>query len=697
MSNITLKINHFLSIFSRPNMRYFPVWLVLITGIGVSIAMSIFVERWERSRIQEQFDRRADRLAFALQRNLDDVSQVARSLSGLYKASDRVTSEEFQEFSLQVLRNAPGILGIGYAPKVTQEERISYEKSQNLKIWQGRDRKKRETAPEMPEYFPSTYLEPREYLQSSRGYNHLGEWQRKAAIEKARDTSVLAIARSFSPTTSNNKEFIIYSPVYNRADSSASREERQNLFSGVAYTVFQVENIMRTAFKGLDINPLNLYLYEMPVDRLDSALNKNLDSPKEHFLIAYKSQQERFISDAERAEIDELRADSIHPRYCPYSQDWTFCIRTVNLEDREWSLLILPDAAFAGIFAKLIGTLAIGFLSTGILVLYLFISLKRSSQQEKLLQDLMSSEKQLKIQKENLENALTQLKQTQSQLVQTEKMSSLGQMVAGIAHEINNPIGFIYGNIDFILQYSQDITTILNLYRHYHPNPHSKIQEEIDNIELEYILEDFPKILKSIQSGAKRIQEIVLSMRNFSRLDEAEMKCVDIHEGIDNTLIILQHRLKAKGTYHSIQIIRDYGNLPKIECNAGQLNQVFMNLLANAIDALREASDRNRLTQAPQIVIQSKIDSDRSILIEISDNGLGVPPNIQSKVFDPFFTTKPVGKGTGLGLSISHQIITEFHRGKLECISEQGQGTCFRIFLPLVHQYIAPPKLKQLS
>lgn len=334
LSKISLRFKSFLAVCYNQNFRYFPVWFVSIAGLSFSLIMTVFMARWEQSRIQEQFDRRADNLTFALQRNLDDVSQVARSLSGFYKASDLVNSDEFREFSLQILKNTPGVLRVGYAPKISQAEREIYEQEQGIKLWQGLNRKKREIAPKMPVYFPSTYLEPNDSLQQSYlGYNHLAEWQKKAAIEKARDTSVLAIAPSFLSNFSTHKEFIIYVPVYDRTGSLASRAERKKSFSGVAYAVFQVEHIVRTALKRLNSNGWNLYLYEMPVDRLESALNKSLNSPKEHFLIAYSADREKFIQDAESANVEHLLADSPNHRHCPYSQDWAVCIRTVNLNE----------------------------------------------------------------------------------------------------------------------------------------------------------------------------------------------------------------------------------------------------------------------------------------------------------------------------------------------------------------------------
>ncbi|OUL26848.1 ATP-binding protein [Nostoc sp. 106C] len=271
-------------------------------------------------------------------------------------------------------------------------------------------------------------------------------------------------------------------------------------------------------------------------------------------------------------------------------------------------------------------------------------------------------------------------KQLASQLVQSEKMSSLGQLVAGVAHEINNPVSFINGNLTPANEYIQDLLRLLQLYQKYYPHPVPEIQEEAEAIDLNFLMADLPKLFTSIKVGAKRITEIVLSLRNFSRLDEAEMKAVNIHEGIDSTLMILEHRLKATNNRPEIAVIKEYSNLPLIECYPGQLNQVLMNVLVNAIDALEQAK-----INAPQIRIVTKVTEIKHLIISIVDNGIGIPESVQKRLFEPFFTTKPIGKGTGLGLSISYQIITEKHRGKIRCFSTPGKGTEFVIEIPL-HQ-----------
>ncbi|WP_062286969.1 ATP-binding protein [Nostoc piscinale] len=301
--------------------------------------------------------------------------------------------------------------------------------------------------------------------------------------------------------------------------------------------------------------------------------------------------------------------------------------------------------------------------------------------------DRKIAEAALRQQTQQLEQTLKELKRTQSQIIQSEKMSSLGQLVAGVAHEINNPVNFIYGNINPAINYVHDLFKLINLYQENYPYPVDVIREEIDAIDLEFLISDLPKLLSSMKIGADRIRQIVLSLRNFSRLDEAEYKAVNLHEGIDSTLLILDNRLKAKPNYPGIKVIKDYGKLPLVECYAGQLNQVFMNILTNAIDAIEER-DAQRTLQEMQaspsrIRIDTTVVNGTQISIKIADNGLGIPEDIQKRIFDPFFTTKPIGKGTGMGMSISYQIITENHHGTLECISSPGKGTEFVIMIPL--------------
>ncbi|MEH2112443.1 sensor histidine kinase [Nostoc sp.] len=286
-----------------------------------------------------------------------------------------------------------------------------------------------------------------------------------------------------------------------------------------------------------------------------------------------------------------------------------------------------------------------------------------------------------------LQKALQELQSTQAQLIQTEKMSSLGQLVAGVAHEINNPVNFISGNIVHASEYTQQLLELVCLYQEEFPNSGQEIQEKIEEIDLEFLLDDLPKILNSMTIGAKRIQQIVLSLRTFSHLDEADMKEVDIHEGIDSTLLILQNRLKAKPEHPKIEIIKEYGELPLVECYAGQLNQVFMNVINNAIDALDmcnlQCSLQEIESNPSKIIISTKLINDNRVVVRIVDNGPGMTQEVKKKLFDPFFTTKPVGQGTGLGLSISYQIVVQKHSGVLRCESELNKGTEFWIEIPL--------------
>jgi signal transduction histidine kinase/HAMP domain-containing protein len=309
----------------------------------------------------------------------------------------------------------------------------------------------------------------------------------------------------------------------------------------------------------------------------------------------------------------------------------------------------------------------------------------------RLFQAVQAAETQYREQAQELQQTIQELQHAQANLVQSEKMSSLGQLVAGVAHEINNPINFIYANLSYLNQYQIDLFKLLCLYQHHFPTPPAEIQAEQDTIDLNFLTQDFSQILTSMKVGADRIRKIVLSLRNFSRLDESEMKPVDLHEGIESTLVILQSQLKEQDHRPAIQIIREYGKLPLLECYAGQLNQVFMNLLVNAIDAI-DAKAISKAKSQGSVKIKTQDDlsitirtmhQDSHIFVRILDNGAGMSEQTQRKLFDPFFTTKDVGRGTGLGLSVSYQIVAEKHNGQLYCLSELGEGSEFVIQLPI--------------
>jgi len=369
---------------------------------------------------------------------------------------------------------------------------------------------------------------------------------------------------------------------------------------------------------------------------------------------------------------------------------------------------------------RVLGAIAIGTLKTDsykaehLKLVSLFASQSAIAIEKALLYEQSTqAATQAKAQTEKLELALHELQLAQTQLIQSEKMSSLGQLIAGVAHEINNPVNFICGNFRYVAEYANDLLHLLEKYQKFLPVAPPELESELDNIDLEFIMEDLPKLLDSMKVGTGRIVEIVKSLKNFSRHDEAEMKAVNIHDGIDGTLMILHHRLKADIHRPEIEIVKDYAKFPLIECYPGQLNQVFMNILVNAIDALEEsmvnsqqstvkspellninygtpvqstgatpADDRLLLTK-PQITIRTEVLDNQFVVIRIADNGSGMKEDVIRRIYDPFFTTKEIGKGTGLGMAISYQIIVNRHQGFLKCRSQLGEGTEFWIQIPV--------------
>ncbi|MDY6805913.1 MAG: CHASE domain-containing protein [Cyanobacteriota bacterium] len=632
---------------------YLPVSLTFIFGLGLSLVGYGIAYQWEKAKAKVILEQRADNLAIALQNKIDNYIQVTQALAAFYNASDEVTRQDFLNFSQPFFENYPGITGMAWAPLVLNSERSAYEemlKAEGFPNWRIHYREeKRQNIPVTirDEYLPITYGVPLEIYQNIIGYDLFSYYLIKPeTLEKVRKTSKTIATNKIALITDAEPAFILFKAIYPpNSPKDTPSTKTDNYFLGTAYTIYKISKIVEESLRIISI------------DDLDFSLLDESAGTEEKFLAFYDSSSGQI-----KEYLPEKKLLSSRDIW-GLCREGNTCKRSLKLADRQWSILLLPTANFEdrSFFSETVIT--IGLLLTASLTFYLAISIKYTSE---------------------LEAAMEKLKSTQAQLIQAEKMSGLGQLVAGVAHEINNPVSFIYGNIYPAKDYSEHLLKLLELYQEEYANPSETIQDFAADIDVDFIKDDLPKIIESMKIGAQRIQKIVLSLRNFSRLDESQVKLANIHEGIESTLIILKSRLTANGEKPEINIIKKYGNLPLLECYPGQLNQVFMNLIANGIDALEELRDRNNFT--PTITISTIALANKEIIIKIEDNGPGIPEEILEDIFNPFFTTKPPGKGTGLGLSIAYSIIVEKHGGQLKCISQKGKGTEFTITIPMVQK-----------
>ncbi|CAA9423228.1 Circadian input kinase A [uncultured Microcoleus sp.] len=660
--------------------RYIPAALTLSIGTSLSLAASALVWHGENQRLQAQFHQQADRLNVTLHQSINNNLEFLYSLQAFYSASTEVSRQDFKQFVHPTLSRNSAIHSVNWIRRVPAAQKAAYEAAIRaegfpaFQIYERTPDKKQVKAKVRSEYFPIAYREALEEDNKVIGFDVASSPDRKAALEKSVNTGKIAASARITLVSNNQPGLQVFLPVPRRTTSlDNSVNGRENL-RGVIAGLFQITNMVNFSLESLNLDNINFYLYD------------NSATGKERFLVRYDSQAKQLIDNPKlsKPELTNLRG-----KIC---QNPSACTRLFNVADRQWMLLVLPGKGYNGLRTHQ-GSLAIGaigLLITGSLTIYLLMSLERTAKVEQQVYDRTI---QLKERTAELETALKNLQETQFQLIQTEKMSSLGQLVAGVAHEINNPVNFISGNLIHTGEYTRNLLELVEIYQQQYPNPTPEVQAKLQDIELEFITEDLPKILKSMNLGAERIRQIVLSLRNFSRLDESEMKSVDIHQGIDSTLMILDNRLKPRADFPGIQILKEYGNLPLVECWAGQLNQVFMNVLLNAIDVLYEAQNPqmscgktcSKLALLPRIRIRTELKNSNCVCVRISDNGTGMTENVKKRLFEPFFTTKPVGKGTGLGLAIGYQIVDK-HQGSLRCVSAPGEGTEFWIEVPVRQQ-----------
>jgi len=652
------------------------------------VSTSTTLEQWEQERAQAAFERRSNTITKALQVRLDDYSSISYAFEAFHAANRDLNKTQFQKLAQSFFKRYDGLYAQNWVVPVSLRERSQFEQARqaegmdSFQIYQMDAEGQPQPVRDRPMYYPIAYAEPLPEIEGVLGFDFGSNPERFGALVQARDSGRPAVTDRITLIAKNSVGFILAHPIYAAESSPSTLAERKQSFRGIFVGVYSIPEILETAIAGLNVTDLNFHLVDLQAKE-----------PQNRFLAFYNAETQtiRTILDKDFPQSPERTVGC----------DRSLCATRVTIADRQWLLQLQPTPAYlAGQqywFAE--SMLVIGLLVTSGLVIYLYQATERTSQISALVAArtaelseevaerrraeaiLRESEQTLRARSQELQQALDDLHRTQAQLVQTEKMSSLGQLVAGVAHEINNPVNFIYGNLQHTATYTQDLLSLVDLYQQDNPSPSSSIQALMEEIDFDFLRIDMPKMLLSMQVGTQRIREIVKSLRNFSRLDEAEIKAVDIHEGIESTLMILHNRLRAKTDRAEIEVIRDYSALPLVECYAGQLNQVFMNLMSNAIDALEDhmyaTGDRGVIT------LETRSLSPQTVRISVSDNGPGIPVETQKRLFEPFFTTKPLGKGTGLGLSISYQVVQEVHRGTLECFSKVGKGTEFRITLPV--------------
>lgn len=666
----------------RQRRSYYVAVVILVVGIIMSVLVANKVKHEEEKRIQLTLQLRSLLISTTLQRGVNNTLDKLQSVSNLYTVAKDFSDADFQQFFQTEFQEQSAINVLSWAPRVMPDQRAQFEATHRDRFSsiQGiGEQGQLDTATERNEYFPILYTAANTPSDNLIGLDFSTSAIVKKVMKEARDSGRIAATSVIDDSDDNleQQRLLILVPVYDTPTVPTTIEARRRSLAGYFISELLLFNVVRGAFDSLNMGGIDVYVTE--------------EQENNRLLHVHKKRDGQYVSGSLQELDTTLQTQNI------------IADTSIEVSGRNWTLFFIPNTRFfeSQRTQQWIVVLIAGLISTSLLSLYI----KRHGDYAQSTRALM---KKLERQNQCLETTLLELKKTQAQVIHTEKLSALGRMVGGIAHEINNPVTFISGNLGYL---QGTFGHLLNTISSHQVSVHKEAEERcaqqraktLNHDELQFIEEDFPKVMQSMTAGTERIRDIVSALRTFSRVDESGAKIVDLHECLDSTLLILEYRLKAQASRPEITVTKTYHEaLPEIECLPGELNQVFIHILGNAIDAFDAAwASAKRKTQSmdaeplpsskafplsasedfsPQLFIDTDCATSDTVTIRIRDNGPGMSAETQEKIFEPFFSTKPVGQGTGLGLFICYQIIQQ-HGGSLSCHSTPGEKTEFLITL----------------